>query len=808
LVSPNDPTVDAFLRHEIAGVVALASALDRFWATGEGDSHRVLFLTNLDDGRGNRFADLLRAGVEQLCRVWRHETPGVWCNQIIRYTSAEAAGRDFAAAWVARLLGSAKRIEEINLYLPERLAGAIGVHTPGFGYAESLFGLHMGKVALVTGGSAGIGGQIGRLLALSGALVMLTARRAEELERIRSEIIRALRDAGYPSPEARVHILADCDVSEPAMWERMVNHTLATLGRVDYLINNAGIAGAEEMVIDMPHDAWRHTLQANLISNYALIRALASQMKRHGGAILNVSSYFGGEKYVAIPYPNRADYAVSKAGQRALAEALARFLGPEVQINALAPGPVEGERLKGVGSRPGLFARRARLILENKRLNEIHAALINAHHDTGRPIADLLPALASNEVAPLAAEDAPAPLRRCARQILDSSDPQANSRMYLMNESIWKKLVRRLELGGYLARQEPRLKDESESPNISGPSSLIPHPASLQMPEPFFPPAQIEREATRVRNGVLSMLYLQRMPTEFDVALATVFYLADRNISGETFHPSGGLKFERTVTEGELFGKPGPQRLELLAGSTVFLIGEHLRQHLVALARCFLEEHAAARVVLITESEGGAHELLASLPEHANAGQLLALAAGDDIEGALDRARTVHGRPGPVVSTPFRPLPQSRLAAPGDEAWDDVLSTEAFAALVEHNITHHFRVAQKVSLMDGANLTLVTPATSHRSPAEEFALANFVKTTLHALTATLGAESERTVHHVPVNQVDLTRRARSEEPQNDAEEAEELVRFVNAVLLTAAPLPTPKESRYRSRIYRGNAITV
>ena len=49
---------------------------------------------------------------------------------------------------------------------------------------------------------------------------------------------------------------------------------------------------------------------------------------------------FGGERYVSIPYPNRADYATSKAGQRALAENLARFLGPEIQINALSPGPV------------------------------------------------------------------------------------------------------------------------------------------------------------------------------------------------------------------------------------------------------------------------------------------------------------------------------------------------------------------------------------------------------------------------------------------------------------------------------------
>jgi malonyl-CoA reductase/3-hydroxypropionate dehydrogenase (NADP+) len=127
---------------------------------------------------------------------------------------------------------------------------------------------------------------------------------------------------------------------------------------------------------------------------------------------------------------------------------------------------------------------------------------------------------------------------------------------------------------------------------------------------------------------------------------------------------------------------------------------------------------------------------------------------------------------------------------------------------VEQHITHHFRVTKKISLLDSAQLVLVTSETSARSTAEQFALANFIKTTLHAFTATAGVESERTVHRVPVNQVDLTRRARAEEPRNATEEAEELRRFVDAVILTTAPLPEPGESRYRGRIYRGNAIIV
>jgi len=91
---------------------------------------------------------------------------------------------------------------------------------------------------------------------------------------------------------------------------------------------------------------------------------------------------------------------------------------------------------------------------------------------------------------------------------------------------------------------------------------------------------------------------------------------------------------------------------------------------------------------------------------------------------------------------------------------------------------------------------------------EAFSLANFVKSTLHALTATLAVENERLVHNVPVNQINLTRRVRSEEPRDEEETLEEVRRFARAVLLAGAPLLDAEDSRYRSRIYRGMAITV
>lgn len=818
IVAASDDDVLRFLNDELAGTMIIASRLARFWermllAPGaEGIQPRVIFLSNPDDGHGNLYADMLRAGVEQLCRVWRHEAqldyarepqtvadpqrlPPVWSNQFVRFGNAEQENLEYSCAWVAKLLLSERTIEEISLYPPRQISRTTGARQPSFGWAENLIGLHLGKTALITGGSAGIGGQIGRLLALSGARVMLCARDEGRLVQMRDAIIQELDEVGYNRVESRVQIFPSCDVADEAQLVALVKRTNDIFGHVDYLINNAGVAGAEEMVIDLPLDGWEHTLRANLISNYSLIRKLAPQMKsRGGGYILNVSSYFGGEKNAAIAYPNRADYAVSKAGQRALAEALARLLGPEVPINALAPGPVEGDRLRGSGDRPGLFMRRARLILENKRLNKLHTALIQAYHAGEGTFPDLIAWLLRNDVRVMAEEAAAPPhLRTLAQTIWELGDPQSFSRAYFMSYTIATKLIARLINAHQLDLHAVTFHLD---------------PTAFSLAEPFFARTRIEREARKIRDGIMSRLYLQRMPTEFDVALATVYYLSDPNVSGETFHPSGGLRFERTPTGAELHGTPSAQRLAGLAGSTVYLIGEHLTAHLEALTRAYLERHAVAQVVIICATAAAAQAFATQLAEYREAGTLHILPAEAGIEVALESAIRRFGPPGPVVSTPFYDLPTAPLVGRNDSDWSTVLDVEGFATLCQQQITHHFQVARKMAMFDGVALVLVTPETSTHSSIEQFALANFVKTTLHALTVTLGVECERTVQRVRVNQVDLARQARSEEPRSASEQSQELERFIAAVLLTTAPLAPEEDNRYTGRIYRGQAITV
>ena len=809
LAEASDADVDAFLGAELTGGLAIARALSRLWRErSKPDSWlRVMFMSNGSDGAGNVYADILRAGLEQLIRVWRDESEvqwragvrpvATWSNQVVRWSNEEDHSLAFAANQGARLLFTKRRVPQVNLYVPATLVDATGSARPDFGWIESLMGLHLGKCVLVTGGSAGIGGQLARLLAVSGARVMLAARREGPLKELRDEIVRELEEIGYNRAKERVRLLADIDVADEAALAKSVAATLEAFGRIDYLINNAGVAGAEQMAVDILPEDWRNTLNANLTSNYSLIEKVVPLMKRQGsGYILNVSSYFGGEKYIAVPYPNRSDYAVSKAGQRALVENLARFVGPEIQINAIAPGPVEGQRLKGKDGKAGLFNRRAKLILENKRLNQVHGALLRAFA-AGVTVDEALAALAANDVGLLAAEGVPTPLREVSARIkgeVHAKEEATHSSLhFVLTRTMAVRLVARLRNGCLLP--DAALRDRAEQW-----AQALPEP-----PEPFVDPARITEESNRIRDGVIGMLHLNRMPTETDVALATVFFMADRAISGETFEPSGGLQQERTITERELFGRAKPERVRRMEGETVWMIGEHMTEPLAAVSKLFLAEGHVGSIVVMTRSAEAGARLKSSLGRALGHDRVSYLTIDDDaLEARMDEAYALGGPPAAVISTPLAPIPQALFGVAGK----DHLDAAGFAGLVETNLTHHFRVARKVSLFQGARLILVSPDVPVGGTLPQFAMANFVKTTLHAFTATLGVENERLPTSVPVNQVNLTRRMRSEEPRDAAEQAEEYQRFAHAVLLAAAPIVEAQESRYRARIYRGLAITV
>ncbi len=800
LSTADDGDIETFINTEMVAPVAFSASLCRRlagWPKQEA-APAVTFVSNPDDGRGNRLNDLNRAGIEALIRVWRLESEhlrqsgqrpfAISANQLVRFDNSEPDNVAFAADWCVTLNNRVRKMDAINLWLPKSVQRATGKTSMPMSIQRVLPGLHRGKSAVITGGSLGIGLQLGRFLALAGARVLLSARSEPKLAEARDAIVEELRNSGYGDPENRVFILPDIDVGSEAALEKLFNHSIALFGNVDFLINNAGISGAEEMVVDMSLDDWNRTMEANLISNYALIRMFAPTMKNHGsGSILNVSSYFGGEKYLAVAYPNRADYSVSKAGQRVLAEILSRHLGPEIQINAMAPGPVDGARLRGLGGAPGLFSRRGRLILENIRLNRVFGALLSA--DPGSMQA-LLDKLAVNRVDQLSDwPQAPRGLAKLLAQVAEGP-ASANASSYLLSQPLAHKLCHRLQAGGQISQQV-------------GDHFL----ANFKAPEgDFFAADEIEKAAQKIEAGIINRLHLHQMPTDEQVGVSTVFSLADQIVSGETFHPSGGLKFDRSVTEGEMMLPPGKEDLQNLAGKCVVLIGDSMREELLAIANGFFE-HGIKSLVVIVNSDDAAKYLTARMTKVQ--GVLVnVIEVADGIENAIDQARQEMGQIDVVVSTPFMRMPLKPLAADAGRSWDRVLTTEEFRGVVNNHLTHHFRVASKAALIPRCQIVLVTSATSRASTREEFALALFAKNSLHALTVTLGVEGERLPTAPAINQVQLTRRARAEEPGNDKELTEEMQRMVFAVLQCSVPAPGPKDSRYLARIFRGNAVTV
>jgi NAD(P)-dependent dehydrogenase (short-subunit alcohol dehydrogenase family) len=188
-----------------------------------------------------------------------------------------------------------------------------------------------GKVALVTGGSRGIGKAIARVFAESGAEVMITSRKAESCEAAAHEIGRG----AHFEPG---HIGRDEDV------ERVIEATLARLGRIDVLVNNAATNPHAGLTIDVERRAWDKTLEINLTAPLFWSQKVWRRwMQDNGGSILNISSVggFGTSPILGV-------YDLTKAALIHLTKQLAAELAPRVRVNALAPGLVKTDFAKAL----------------------------------------------------------------------------------------------------------------------------------------------------------------------------------------------------------------------------------------------------------------------------------------------------------------------------------------------------------------------------------------------------------------------------------------------------------------------------
>ncbi|MCU0256088.1 MAG: SDR family NAD(P)-dependent oxidoreductase, partial [Vicinamibacterales bacterium] len=218
LATATEDVVRRFVAEEIVAPVAIASSLSAEFKRlqrGLKEPPAITFVTNRDDRAGNAFAEIARAGVEALMRVWRHEDEhdvsvgrrrfAVAPNQVIRFRSEED-DLAFTVDWALTLANRVRRMDALNLWVPQRIGRATGKSSTPLATARTLLGLHTGRSVVITGASAGIGAQLSRFLALAGARVLMAARDERKLEQTREEIVADLAEVGYPDPAQRVFV--------------------------------------------------------------------------------------------------------------------------------------------------------------------------------------------------------------------------------------------------------------------------------------------------------------------------------------------------------------------------------------------------------------------------------------------------------------------------------------------------------------------------------------------------------------------------------------------------------------------------
>jgi 3-oxoacyl-[acyl-carrier protein] reductase len=195
------------------------------------------------------------------------------------------------------------------------------------------------RVAIVTGGSKGLGRAEAEALAAEGAAVVVaTAKSVAEAE----QVVRGLLDKGSRA------IAVQADVTQTADVQRLVETTVKTFGRLDILVNNAGTTGPQynKTLVEMPEELWDFMLGSHLRSAFLCIKYAAPQMIKQGwGRIINTSSIHGRVGGRA----SLGHYGAAKAGVVALTMTAARELGPKgITANVVSPGFIGTDTLRGI----------------------------------------------------------------------------------------------------------------------------------------------------------------------------------------------------------------------------------------------------------------------------------------------------------------------------------------------------------------------------------------------------------------------------------------------------------------------------
>jgi 3-oxoacyl-[acyl-carrier protein] reductase len=195
-----------------------------------------------------------------------------------------------------------------------------------------------GQVALVTGGSRGIGRAVCRLLALLGAHVVINYREAADAAKAVARDIEA-QGGGCE--------LKAFDVADAAGVRSACREILDAHGRIEILVNNAGIT-RDQLFVRMKPEAWQRVLDVNLTGSYLCAKAVVkAMMKQRSGCIVNMASVAG-----LTGNPGQVNYSASKAGIIGLTKALAKELAAwNIRVNAVAPGYIETDMTEGLSDK-------------------------------------------------------------------------------------------------------------------------------------------------------------------------------------------------------------------------------------------------------------------------------------------------------------------------------------------------------------------------------------------------------------------------------------------------------------------------
>ncbi|SDP79651.1 hypothetical protein SAMN05428967_3534 [Phyllobacterium sp. YR620] len=197
-----------------------------------------------------------------------------------------------------------------------------------------------GKVAIVTGASAGIGRATAKLFAKEGAKLVVGARRKEELDALVLEIESDGGDA----------VALAGDVRSEDYAKGLVQLAAEHYGRLDIAFNNAGVMGEAGPTTGVSEAGWNDAIAINLTGSFLAAKHQVAEMLRHGGGSIIFTSTFVGYSFA---FPGVAAYAASKSGIIGLTQSLAAEYGPQnIRVNAILPGAVDTDMYREMNTTP------------------------------------------------------------------------------------------------------------------------------------------------------------------------------------------------------------------------------------------------------------------------------------------------------------------------------------------------------------------------------------------------------------------------------------------------------------------------